>query len=283
MDTFSFFIVDPADPEVLVPQDMAKSLWSETQMHGVAASGALARGIERAVAAAGREDLQAARVTVDLFSAARMVPSRVRTTVVREGKRLMLVDGELVQGTGEDEKVVARSSAMFLKPTESPEGLVWSSPDVPDVPPLDVVPPTDTPRVPFLHSDKEWSQNFLEHANGGHKEMWQAVPPVVHDEEQSWFVSAAAVADSTSMVVNWGSKGVEFINTDITLAISRPFIGKEIGLSARDRFEVAGISVGSTVLIDRTGPVGISMVTAMANAQRTVTFEGAEYNDAPVA
>lgn len=280
---FSFFTADAADPDLLHPQDMAKSLWSDKQMHGVAISGAIGRGIERAVAVAGRDDLQPARLTVELFAAAAMVPSRVRTRVVREGRRLILVDGELVQGEGDDEKIVARTSAMFLKPSASPEGLVWSSEEVPQVPPLDTVPPTDTPRVPFLRSAKDWSQNFMEHANDGRKMMWQAVPPVVDGEEQSWFVSAAAVADSSSMVVNWGSKGVEFINTDITIAFSRPFIGGEIGLEARDRFEAAGISVGSTVLIDRTGPVGISMVTAMANAQRTVTFEGAEYNDAPVA
>ncbi len=280
---FAFFTVDPENPDVLLPQAMATSLWSEEQMHGVAVSGIIARGLERAVTAAGRDDLQAARLTVDLFAAAKMVPCRIRTRVIREGKRLMLIEGELVQGEGDTEKVVARSSAMFLKPSESPEGLVWSSSEVPSVPPTDVVPPTDTPRVPFLRSEKQWSQNFMEHANGGHKEMWQVVPPVVHEEEQSWFVSAAAVADSSSMVVNWGSKGVEFINTDITIAFSRPFIGKEIGLSARDRFESDGISVGSTVLIDRTGPVGLSMVTAMANAQRTVTFEGADYNESPVA
>lgn len=282
--SFAFFEAHPHDADVLIPQEMAKSLWSDKQMHGVAISGAIGRGLERAVEAAGRTDLQPARLTVELFTAAQMVPSRIRTRVVREGRRLLLVDGEMVQ-TDEDgeEKVVARTSAMFLKPTESPEGLVWSSDEVPQVPPLDRVPPTDTPRVPFLRSDSDWSQNFMEHANAGRKMMWQAVPPVVEGEEQSWFVSAAAVADSSSMVVNWGTQGVEFINTDITLALSRPFVGSEIGLEARDRFESAGISVGSTVLIDRTGPVGISMVTAMSNARRAVTFEGAEYNDAPVA
>ncbi len=274
---FAFFTADPDDSTLLHPQEMAKSQWSADQIHGVAVSGAIARAIEQTVHEAGRDDLQAARVSVDLFSAAKMAPSRVRTKVVREGRRLMLVDGELVQG----DTVVARSSAVFLLPTESPEGLVWAADEVPPVPPLDKVPPTDSPRVPFLKSDAGWSQNFMEHANGGQKAMWQSAPPVVYGEEQSWFVSAAAVADSTSMVVNWGSRGVEFINSDITIALSRPFIGNEIGLFARDRFESAGISVGSTVLIDRTGPVGISMVTAMANTKRTVTFEGTEYSDAP--
>lgn len=286
--SFSFFQRDPANPDVLVPQSLAQSLWSETQMHGVAISGAIALGLEEAALGTGRSDLQAARLTVDLFSAARMEPSLVRTRVVREGKRLLLIDGELVQGLGEgeEEKVVARSSALFLLPTETPDGLVWSAEDVPQVPPVDVVPVSDQPRVPFLASANGWSQNFGEHANAGRHAIWQSVPPVLPGVAdggvaQSGFVSAAAVADSTSMVVNWGSKGVEYINTDITVTLSRPIQGTEMGLTARDRFESAGVAVGSAVLIDRSGPVGITMVTAMANARRTVTFEGAEYQDAP--
>lgn len=286
--SFSFFVADDADPDVLIPQDLAQSLWSKTQMHGVAVSGAIALGLEKAAAATGRTDLQPARLTVDLFTAAKMAPSRIRTTVVREGRRLLLIDGEMVQGSGEDETVVARSSALFLLPTESPDGLVWSSDDVPQVPPLDKVPPADHPRVPFLKSDHDWSQNFADHANGGRKSIWQSAPPVLPGVveggvPQSGFVSAASVADSTSMVSNWGSKGVEFINTDITLSLSRPIQGTEMGLTARDRFEAAGIAVGSAVLIDRSGPVGLTMVTAMANAKRTVTFEGAEYSDGPTA
>lgn len=41
----------------LVPTDVARSAWSDDQMHGVAVSGALAGAAERAVAEAGRDDL----------------------------------------------------------------------------------------------------------------------------------------------------------------------------------------------------------------------------------
>ncbi len=60
------------DGDVLVPTQLACSLWSDDQMHGVALSGALARSLERAVAETGRTDLRPARYTVDLFRAARM-------------------------------------------------------------------------------------------------------------------------------------------------------------------------------------------------------------------
>ena len=74
--TLAFFTRDPEDPETLLPADLARSLWGTDQMHGVALSGMLARALERTVADLGRDDLRAARYTVDLFKAARMQPCR---------------------------------------------------------------------------------------------------------------------------------------------------------------------------------------------------------------
>ena len=101
--TLSFFT---ADGDALVPTDLACSLWSDDQMHGVALSGAMARSLEHAVAELGRTDLRPARYTVDLFRAARMQPCHLRTDVVREGRRLCLVDAVLEQ----DGEPVARAS-----------------------------------------------------------------------------------------------------------------------------------------------------------------------------
>ena len=89
----------------------------------------------------------------------------------------------------------------------------------------------------------------------------------------------ASVADATSMVVNWGTEGVQFINTDITLALARPPVGREIGLSATDRVERDGIAVGTVEVFDRAGPLGTAMVTALANAARPVNFENVEFDD----
>ena len=144
--TLSFFTTSG---DGLVPADLARSLWSENQMHGVAVSGALARAAERCVIELGRgDDLRPARHTVDLFRPATMDPCRTTTRVVREGRRLCLVDATLEQ----DGQTVARASALFLK-----------------------------------------------------------------------------VGDpATSMVMNWGSNCIEYINTDITLTLARLPVGREI-------------------------------------------------------
>jgi hypothetical protein len=257
------------DGDRLAPTPVACSLWSDNQMHGVAVSGALARGVEDAVRRAGREDLRPARWTVDLFRPATMDPCSVRTEVVREGSRIMLVDAWLHQ----DEQVVARASAVWLKPSASPAGDVWTPEDHLAPPPLEVAPETDQPHVPFFASDTAWSQDFAEHQDAGRKQTWQVGIPVVAGEPATPFQAAASVADATSMVCNWGTNGVEHINTDITLTMSRLPDGVEIGLAATDRREQDGIAVATATMFDRRGALGHSMVTAIANTKRTVDLE----------
>jgi hypothetical protein len=258
-----------ADGDQFVPTEMAQSMWSGNQMHGVAISGLLARCGEQAVRAAGRSELVGARSTVDLFRAATMDPCRLSAEVVREGPRLCLVDVVLTQG----DRKVARSSALFLKPTESAPGEIWQPSERPSPPPEDVAPVTDDPHVPYFFSSAGWSQHFGEHQNAGRKESWNSAIPVVAGEPLTGYVAAAAVADGASLVTNWGSDGVAYINTDITLTLAREPVGTEIGLSAVDRVEQDGIAVGTAAVFDRTGPIGTAMVTSLSNAKRSIDFE----------
>ncbi|WP_332662670.1 thioesterase family protein [Aeromicrobium sp.] len=263
------------EDDLLVPAEIARSMWSHDQMHGVAISGALARALEMRLAELGRDDLHPARYTVDLFQPARMAPCTVTTEVVREGRRICLIDAVLLQ----DGERVARASCIFLLPTETPKGDVWTPDDHPKPPPEDLVPPNDEPRVPHFISDSPWSQSFPDHQNSGRKQTWQAGLPVVDGEPGTPFQSVASIADGTSMVVNWGSEGVKFINTDVTLALARRPVGREVGLSATDRVEYDGIAVGTVEVFDRAGPLGTAMVTAIANASRPIDFGDVEFED----
>lgn len=267
-----------AAADQLVPTPIAQSMWSSNQMHGVAVSGALARGVERELARLGRTDLRPARWSVDLFRPAAMEPCTVVTRVVREGRRIVLVDAELRQGPG-DGDVVARAGGVHLLPTEAPDGQVWSPDPAHQAPSLDEVPADDEPRVPFFHSGDGWSQSFGEHQNERRKSTWQTGLPVVAGERPSGFVAVASVADSASMVLHWGTEGVQYINTDLTLTLARAPYGVEVGLVATDRVEHDGIAVGTVAVLDRQGPLGHITVTALANARRPVDFQRVEYSD----
>lgn len=270
------FALFRVDGDALVPQDLARSLWKHDQMHGVATSGALARAAEHAILAAGRTDLRPARFTVDLFRAPTMDPCHLTSMVVREGHRLMLVEATLYQ----DEEARARAIALFLKDSENAPGKVWTSPDVPQPPPLDVAPVTDQPHVPFFFSDRVgWSQNFAEHQNGDRKMTWQSPLPVVAGEKTSPFQGLAGTADSTSMVCNWGEQGVQYINSDVNVSISRLPVSHEIGLAAVSWHAHDGIAIGTATVFDRQGPFGTSMVTSLANARRSVDFTKYDFSE----
>ena len=279
-ETIGFF--RPGEGDALMPAELARSLWSADQMHGVAVGAALGRAAERELHDRGRDDLRPVRVTVDLFRPARMRECRLRAEVVRESARLCLVDTVLEQDGDERDGgrpiAVARASVLALKPTEDPTGEVWMPESAPEPPPLDVVPVSEEPRVPFFWSEGVgWSQDFAQHQNGGRKQLWQTIPAAVAGETPSTFVAAAAVADSASMVTNWGSRGVEFINTDINLTLARLPVSREIGLAATDRVLADGLAVGTVVLFDREGRIGSCTVTAMSNARRAVDFEGTRF------
>lgn len=265
--TFSFFT---ADAHLLVPTDAARSLWSTDQMHGVAVSGAMARAIERAVP---RDDLRPARYTLDMFRPATMSPFAIETTIVREGKRICLVDAVLVQ----DGEPKVRASTIFLKPSEDPDGEIWQPEDNPSAPAG--VPVLTGPTVPWFASAKPWSQDFVEHQNAGRKQTWQHGVPIVAGEEPTPFQAVASIADGTTLACNWGSKGVQYINTDITLSLARLPRTAELGLRGERWSGADGIAVGVATVFDRDGVIGQSMVTSLANALRTVDFEKHDFNE----
>ena len=272
-DPISFFT---RAGDTLVPAPLACSMWSDDQMHGVALSGALAWAAERRLVEAGRTDLRPARWAVDLFKPARMVPCTLTAEIEREGRRILLIDVILTQ---EGERV-ARGTATFLKPSTSADGAVWAPTDHASPPPLDVVAPaTDEPRPPYVRSADVWSQNFLEHQNADRKTSWSTAVPVVPDEPLTGFQAVAASADGASLVCNWGTHGVEYINTDITLTLAREPDGTEIGLLATDRVEQDGIAVGTASVFDRTGPLGTVMIASLANTRRTVDLGSVRYSD----
>ena len=115
-----------------------------------------------------------------------------------------------------------------------------------------------------------WTPNVQDHLGGGHKQTWHFPEPVVEGEEPTRFQMAAGVADVANLVMSWGSAGVEFINADITLAITRLPVAMELGLYALDRTVNDGIAVGTAAMFDRHGQLGTATVVTLANAANRV-------------
>lgn len=276
----AFFTADPDRPQVLHPTELSLSRWAADHLHGVAVSGALAVALEARVAEEGRHDLRPARYTVDLFRPAKFVPTWTEVDVVRFGPRLALLDARLIQQVDEDEIVAARASCLFLKATAGPDGLVWENPDQAAPPPADLIPVVDDPRQRWYRSgDEPWNDDIRSHDDALRKTSWQAAIPIVAGIPATPFVAAAALADATTLVTNRSDAGVQFINCDITLALARPLTSVEVGLRGLDWTGADGIAVGIASVFDRQGKVGNTMMTALANAHRTVSFDQSSGRD----
>ena len=256
-----FFVTDGKD---YVPTWLARGPWGPS-ISGNYVGGLLGRTVEQEV---DDVDLQPARLTVDLLRPVALQPLQMHTSVVRDGRRLRLVDAVMTQ----NDVVVARASALFLRRSEhTTVDTVWTSPvTMPAVPADPVMLAGDVPmglqsygRDPVAGSPgvgvKEWRHH-------GQKFAWmRETKLLVADEPLSPFTRAVMAGDVTSSLTHWGTEGLQFINADYTVTLSRLPEGVYIGLASVTHYSHAGVATGVATLFDETGPIGSGMATALAN------------------
>lgn len=255
-----FFV---SDGEYYVPTPLARGPWGPS-LSGNYIGGLLGRAVEQEV---DDVDLQPARLTVDLFRPVALRPLQVESSAVREGRRLRVVDAVMTQ----NDVMVARASALFLRRSEHTANKVWTTPvAMPAVPAEPEVLADDLPML--LHSYgrdpvagspgvgvNEWRHD-------GQKFAWvRETKLLVDDEQLSPFTRAVMAADVTSSLSHWGTAGLQFINADYTVTLSRLPHGVYIGLASLTHYDHAGVATGVATLFDEIGPIGSGLATALAN------------------
>lgn len=258
-----------ADGDSYLPGAMTRGPWGAA-MGGQIVGGLLAFGIERSGI---DPDFQPARITVDLLRPVLLEPVQIQISVQREGRRIKLIDSTLVQ----NEKAVARASALFLRRGEHPDGQVWSAPV--QMPPL----PTDSDEfptdIPFFiwgyGTDSRGSRGMTEwEQSHSQKFAWTRLfRPMVQGHPLTPFTRLAFVGDITSSLTHWGTGGLRYINADYTVTASRLPDGEYLGLAAHSHYGTAGVATGAATLFDRHGPLGTS--SALALAQPAEAFKPA--------
>lgn len=253
-ETLPFLVVDG---DAFVPQPHARSPWSKDMLHGRILGGLLARTVEREH---GDPDFHFARLTVDLFRNTPLVPLRVSTNRVRDGRRVRVVDAVVTSEQGP----VGRASAVLLRRGEQPPGEVWAAPVWEMPPPERLGPP-----VPASNG---WEPPML---------LWRTTPwqskersrvwireihPLVEGEEPTPFTRVALAAEFVSPLTHMGSDGLHFINADYTLCLSRLPKGDLIGMESGGHLSDEGVAVGQCTLYDESGPIGFGAVAAVANS-----------------
>ncbi|MDT7756779.1 MAG: hypothetical protein QOH27_2677 [Mycobacterium sp.] len=255
-----FFVTDG---EGYVPTSLARGPWGPS-LSGNYIGGLLGRAVEQEVDDA---ELQPARLTVDLLRPVALQPLRVHSSVVRDGRRLRLVDAVMTQ----NDVMVARASASFLRRGEHTEDGVWTTPvTMPAIPAEPAVLADDLPML--LHSFGRDAVagspgvGVTEWRHDGQKFAWvRETKLLVDDEPMSPFTRAVMAGDVTSSLTHWGTDGLQFINADYTITLSRLPDGVYIGLASMTHYGHAGVATGVATLFDESGPIGSGMATALAN------------------
>jgi hypothetical protein len=259
------------DGDLFVPTGLAASPWGATLLHGGPPAGLMARAIEHANL---DPEMQVVRLTIDLFRPVPKAPLRVETCVVREGKRIRVVDAVLYAG----DELVSRAAALLLRRVEDGvPGVVTppsylAGPDGIETTGLNGRVPSEGPAGSHLtgfHTTVEVRRlaGAIGHGRGA---AWFRIPvPFVAGEETTPLVRAAATADFGSPMGSVRLKdGIGFINADITLYLHRMPEGEWLCLEAEGLVQPHGLGMSATVVHDLGGPVGRIVQATIMNARR---------------
>jgi hypothetical protein len=239
-----------------VPTPAARGPWNPNSLHGRVIAGLLGAEIERLH---GSPDFIPARLTVDMYRLPDLSPVEVKTTVVRAGNRIRVIDAEFISGGVS----AGRATCQLLKRTENPAGNVWK-PATWDAPkPGDIAPPTDA----RAGMGGMWAMRRIAGDFGtvGQKRTWMSeVRELVGGRPLTPFVRVAVSADFASPFSNAGVAGLEFINSDVTVYLHREPTTEWIGYEVVNHGATDGVAIGECFLYDELGPIGSASCAALA-------------------
>ena len=275
-----------------LPLPLARSLWGPNTLTGPAVCGIAARAAETGY---GREGFRPVRFTIDLFKSAKGLPTRTVGRILRDGGRIRVVEVDVVQdkpvqdkpaGEGTEEVLVARSTTVFLRESANPPGSRWSnsadSAIAADIPTPEQQKaaadgfngegPWDPALAPWFSSDGNWSNDMGVNQTDGQKAVWSRSAAVVAGNPPTPFERTVMASEATSLMGNWGTEGIAFINCDLTVALSRLPVDGRVHVRAESHTEHDGISTSSTGLYDSQGRFGTGLVTAVNNVAAQIDF-----------
>lgn len=249
------------DDGAFLPGPTTQSHWGQDHLNGPALVGLVATVLEERY---GLPEFLPARLTVDLFKAARGVPTVASTRLVRDGRRVRNSECELIQ----DGVVVVRATLVQYLRSAPPRGEEWFA-QRGFAGPAELDP---TEHIYVGSDGAGWSQAVREHQNSSRKRTVTRGVTVLGDRKNTPFVNAAMAAEGTSLVTNLGSAGVGYINGDLTVALSRLPVDEWVAVEADSHLASDGVSVGTATLFDSLGAFGSGLVTAVSNPAAQIDF-----------
>ncbi len=253
----AFFV---PDGDRFVPTEWTRGPWDPNAQHAGPAAALAGRVFERLDPG---PQLQVARFTFEVLRPIPVEPLAVEAAAVRSGRRVQFCLASLVSG-GEE---IARASAWRIRP--GPENL--------PVPPAEPAPHPGPEGLasspifdpwggPSYFSAMDWRVAAGAWGALGPAAVWMGMRVALVEGEEpsalSRVLTAADSANGISNVLPWDR--FVFINTELTVHLSRLPRGEWVCIDATSRVEPNGVGVAESVLWDGEGRIGSGAQTLLA-------------------
>lgn len=245
--------------ERFVPTEHARGPWDPQALHGGAPAALITAAFERMQPG---EDLRIARLGFELLRPIPLAPLSLSLSIVRAGRRVQELAGELRAG----EELICRANALRVQ--EVPDGLPAEAPaDEAAMPGPDAGQAIrfaldDTDRTSFAASTMEMRWLSDPWALGPGRVWMRPRHPLVPGEPFTPLARLAATADfGNGVSAALPFDRFLFINADLTVHLQRQPRGEWIGLDARTLLHRGGTGLSESVLYDVHGAVGRAFQT----------------------
>jgi hypothetical protein len=248
--------------EWFLPTDHARGPWDPDACHGGPPTGLLVRALEQALPA-----MRLARIAVDLGRPVPMVGFTIVAEVTRAGRATANTAARLLDAEG---KVRATATGMHLAVAPTPifEARIDNSgtvtPRLADSSPGEFPVGRVTHGEPGFRGAVEIRYPAGEDNTPGATTVWMRTVALLPDEEMSPFQRISPLADcGNAFGRNAEPTEVQFVNTDLLIALHRDPVGAWLGSRATSAWQPTGSGLAEALLFDDEGPVGRALQTLL--------------------
>lgn len=246
------------DGDRFIPTVATQGPWDPGAQHGGPVASLLTHGVEQLPTLV---PMAIARLTFDLLRPAPIAPLTIHGRIVREGKRIQIVETVLAH----DGTEVALCRALRIREGDTSHPEVVEHPRRPPVTPPRPPDGSGRPLHPGMDRSKVGFIRAIEVERvvgdvllGAPAVMWVRVKvPLVAGEETTPYERMALAGDFTSAVAAYlDGRRYSFINPDVNLHVLRPPTSDWIGVDGTSWVGASGIGHSRAGLYDLEGLIG---------------------------
>jgi Thioesterase-like superfamily len=256
-----------ADGERLMPTEQARGPWDRRALHGGAPAALMTAAFERLQPGA---ELRIARLGFEFLRPVPLTPLTVSTEIVRPGRRVQEIAGQLHAG----DELVARASALRVQAISAEAAAASTPARLPESLPA----PASGKPVRFALNDSSepsFAATAMEmrwlgdpRALGPGRVWMRLRHPLLADQPLTPLTRLAATADfGNGVSAALAFDRFVFINADLSIHLQRTPQGEWIGLDAQTLLHDDGTGLAESVLHDQQGPLGRGFQTLVVQAR----------------